>query len=840
MMRKIFEQINLSNKLSFLVVLVILVSFSVLGFYFDSFLKEHYFQNTKKRMLHGYQRIASNVTNTNDELTKGIAFVQSNESFLASIDLINNYQDKENYNAILLDEEKKNIAQQLLSRVKLSLNHDIALYDQHEELIAIVIKTSRGYQLNFISFQQGKKILYSKYEQDESYLQKDFAEYKIMPFKHKAFYENGVPSPFAVISYHFYENEVFIKSHRNIFSEYENKIIAHIEMSNLLGKTYFKNLSHDLDLQISISKNENYAAQANPLFNKETYEQFNIQQTDESYIAAMCLQALEGEVYLVATLQKSRLKTTLNDNRKKLFILFLIVIFTILVLLRFLFLRGLASPLKKLMRQITKIEQHNYSTSTQVNTRDELGIISKNINTLATTICLRESALHKTQENLKYLSYHDPLTNLPNRRFFNKQLQKSLDLAAKNQTKIAILFLDLDKFKEVNDLLGHNIGDILLKEVSNRLSFRFHGINNLARIGGDEFQVIIENVRFLSELDNLIKKILNDFKRAFICAEHEIKTTISIGIALYPNDGTDCITLIKNSDLAMYESKAKGGNNFSYFSKALSDRLKERMERINALKIAVETCDEFVLLYQPKISVKTKKIIAVEALIRWNSATLGFVRPDQFITLAEETNLIVPLGDWILKQACSDFVKLQQEGYALEHISINVSNVQLLNSDVLGTLQNILEETGLDSNYVELEITESYIASDEKKALETLQSFRAMNIKLAIDDFGTGYSSLSYLQKLPVTRLKIDKSFVDDLPESLASVAIANAIIGLAKTFNLAITAEGVENKAQLEFLQNAHCDDIQGYYYAKPLSLEELKQFYNQQRESLNLVKNT
>ena len=826
-MKKPYKKISLTNKLSFLVVLSVLISFVVLGFYFDSFLKENYLQNTQKRMLHGYQRIAHNLTTIIYELQKSIAFVQSDESLLASIDLINNYQDKQNYNAILLDEEKKSITEQLLDRVKLSLNNDIALYDKQGELIAFVTKETQGYHLNFISYEKGKIKLYSKYEHEELYHSQPFSEYKLIYFKHRSYYEKQDALGKAIVTFQSYQNELFIKSHRHILAENAVDIIAHIEMSYLMGADYFIEISNVLNMNVTTTQNNQYASRAVPLLNKEAYEKFNIIQSNEYYLGVMSIHTLNGDIYLLASLQKSLLKITLDENRQKLLIILLIVISTIVFILRFLFLRILAKPLNALLQQINKIGHRDYSIAKQLNSGDELETISKNINDLASIIRTREISLQESQANLKYLSNHDPLTDLPNRRFFSAILQHSLDLASRNQTQVAVLFLDLDKFKDINDLLGHNIGDELLKVVSQRLISTLRRADTLARIGGDEFHILIESIKNSSEVDVIVKKILNAFQTSFFCESHELKTTASIGIAIYPRDGKDPATLIKNADLAMYKSKEEGRNSFNYFSKELSEHLQEKLIRVNALKSAIENCDEFTLLYQPKISVHSEQIVAVEALIRWHSKELGFVRPDQFIALAEETNLIVPLGRWILQQACNDFVTLQQQGYLLENISINVSNVQLQHSDMLLTLKQILNATGINPKQVELEITESYIATSQQKALQTLWEIRAMNIDLAIDDFGTGYSSLSYLQKLPVTRLKIDKSFVDHLPESQESIAIAKAIIALAKTFNLAITAEGVENEAQLEFLKNAQCDEIQGYFYAKPLSIEELKTFY-------------
>jgi EAL domain-containing protein (putative c-di-GMP-specific phosphodiesterase class I) len=286
------------------------------------------------------------------------------------------------------------------------------------------------------------------------------------------------------------------------------------------------------------------------------------------------------------------------------------------------------------------------------------------------------------------------------------------------------------------------------------------------------------------------------------------------------------MTLIKNADLAMYKSKEKGRNRHTFFSKKLSDFLEERTRQTRALISAVEKNDEFTLLYQPKVSLHNGRTTAVEALIRWHSPELGFVPTEHFIALAEETRLIIPVGEWVLKQACSDFVRLLEEGCDLEHISINVSSIQLMHSDMTASLKRVIAATGIAANQIELEITESYIATNTQKVMQTLHDIRAMGINLAIDDFGTGYSSMSYLQKLPVTRLKIDKSFTDGLPDSSEHVAITKAIIALAKTFDLEITAEGVETAQQVALLKQEQCDEVQGYFYSKPLSIDALKAF--------------
>ena len=387
-----------------------------------------------------------------------------------------------------------------------------------------------------------------------------------------------------------------------------------------------------------------------------------------------------------------------------------------------------------------------------------------------------------------------------------------------------MLFIDLDQFKDINDTLGHDIGDKLLQSVASRLKEIVNDFGIIGRLGGDEFVILIEDIKNENVIEYLAIDIMTLFKDKFEVSDLNLSVSASIGISIFPDNANSGLELLKQSDLAMYHAKESGRNNYCFFSKELISTLEEKTNIINALKESLEDKNEFILLYQPKISTHSKKMVSVESLIRWNSNKLGYVYPSRFISIAEETNMIIPLGEWILRKACSDFQELLKSGLQLEHISINVSSIQLQDENFFSILNRVINETKIDPKKIELEITESFIATDSKKALEILNKIREKGISLAIDDFGTGYSSMSYLKKLPITRLKIDKSFVDDLPFSQESVSIAKAIISLAKSFGIAITAEGVENKEQLDFLINENCDEIQGYYFSKPITLEELK----------------
>jgi len=826
-MNALCKKYSLMTKLSVLVTFAVLLVLAILGFYFDNFLKERFLDGTQQRMQRGYQRLAYNLKNTERELREGVTFTKTDEKMIASIDLINNYQDKNNYNAFLIDEEKKIIAAELLNRVKLSFNSDIVLYDQNGELIAYVDKDSQGYRLNFLSFEGGGQKIYRRYEQDTLYRAASLPpqDGNIAPM-HREYYSASQLQRGGVITYHRLGEDVVIKSHHSLFHGDTGKTIAHIEMSNILDRAYFEQLSKDIDLDIRLSfdmKHENYAK---PLNEDWDIPILNIMQNDQEYFGALRKEIFPGAVYFVARLDKAVLNAVLNESRGKFFMLLIFVALATLLLMRYVIHRSLERPLAALMGQIRKIEKQDYSSSDPVDTGDELQAISLNVNQLALAVQERENLLEQSRNEQEYLSVHDTLTDLPNRRFFSQRLQQSLDSAKRNHSQLAILFLDLDQFKVVNDTLGHDVGDKLLVQVAKRLLPHNSATQTLARIGGDEFNILIEGVQDISELKATVQKYLALFQTPFTCSGLELGISASIGVALYPRDGEDSVTLIKHADLAMYKSKEKGRNNYSFYSDDLAEYIQKRADMTHALKLAIEAGDQFELHYQPKISVATHQINAVEALIRWRSPNFGYVQPGQFITLAEETGLIIPIGQWVLKQGCKDFIQLRQEGILLEHISMNVSNVQLRNDDIMTVLRQAIDSSGISPTQIELEITESYIASDVDHAIQVLQEFRDMGIGLAIDDFGTGYSSMSYLKKLPVTRIKIDKSFVDGLPHNKDSVTLTRSVIALAKNFELAITAEGVEQKEQLAFLEQEQCDEIQGYYYAKPMPLDELKEY--------------
>lgn len=808
---------SLNTKISAIVILSIVATMAIVGVYFDSFLKENYEKQTRLKFTYAENRVATDIVKAQNKLKEGIVFIAEDQVLQASVALINNYQDKQNYNAILLDEEKKIITQLLLEKVKNAFNHHISIYDNREELVAYVFETSQGYTLNFISYENGEKVLYSKNEFDSTFKKLPYSLPRSIRYKHYPYYTQPELKQGSLITYHYLDQSLNIIAHDSVFETDSENTLFHIEMAHSLNEAYFQTVSKELNVNVSISTLTSYKPVAQPLLTAKTHDT-NFIESRNGYQSIYSFSTEDSPLYLLLEWDKTVLYQTLYDNRQQL-ALFLFFILSAALIIAYLFLKlQLSNPIDKLMRQIAKIKRGDYSHTDTTQSGDELEDISTQINELASTINRRESELKSSHEHLEYVSTHDGLTTLGNRSLFSLELNYALKLAKRKSSPLAVLFLDLDQFKQINDTLGHDIGDELLQKVATRLDGLMHESDGLARIGGDEFNIFTNRFQSKQELEDIALQIKEIFVQPFNCSNNEINITTSIGIAVFPDHGTDALALTKNADLAMYMAKDNGRNNFSFYSKDLSDSIERRSDIIQALKLALSRDSEFHLHYQPKMDVHRKKVVGAEALLRWNSATLGQVFPDEFIPIAEETHLIIEIGEWVLNQACSDWKRLQQAGLKLDQISVNLSSIQLQFSDILNTVRNCLEAHQMPASALELEVTESYIATNEQSAIKTLSDFRKMGIDLAIDDFGTGYSSMNYLQQLPITRLKIDKSFVDDVPSSSESVAVVNAIMALAQTFDLQVTVEGLETRKQLAFFEKRRCHDIQGYFFSKPL----------------------
>ena len=818
-------QRKLSTTLSVLVTSALLLVLFALGLYFDQFLRANFLDITAQRMQHGYERLAYNLGQIETGLQEGAAFAKTDERILASVDLINRYQNKVAYNTFLIDEEKKSLATAMLDRVKLSMNSDLALYGKDEELIAYATRHGDGYQLGYLSYATGDAEIHLRQENEAEYRVGTIPVGVNVSMVHQPTYPEESLKKGGVVTYQKLGMQLSITSHQRVSDPHGDQSVGHIEITRNLDAAYFARISSEMDLNLGYSFSSDAAAPGN-FDSKPDRAALRIAEVGDSYVGVMQKDVLGGKVYFTATVDRASHVAVLNTHRTRFLVLMVLVGGLALWSMRVVVQRRLAQPLRTLMQQIQKVERGDYAPSALVGTGDELEAISSSVNALAAAVNDRELSLEHARSEQEHLSHHDSLTGLPNRRFFSQRLEHALDLARRNRTELALFFMDLDQFKLINDTLGHDVGDELLVQIGERLKTNARSSDTLARIGGDEFNVLIENVRDRSEVEIILGKYLALFYQPFTCGIHELSITVSIGAAIFPKDGTDSVSLLKHADLAVYRSKERGRDNYSFFSEELAERANLQAETINALKNALLTCDEFAMYYQPKVQASTGKVVSAEALIRWVRPGHGVVPPMQFIPIAEDTGLIIELGDWVIGRCCEDLARMEATGVHLQHLSLNVSNVQLRGHALLPVLKSAIEANRLQTGQIELEITESFIAKDMAQAIVTLNEFRALGLQLAIDDFGTGYSSMRYLQKLPFTRMKVDKSFIDRLPDDQDSVAITRAILGLARSFGLAVTAEGIENARQLEFLQQEGCDEIQGYYFAKPMPLAEFMAF--------------
>lgn len=419
----------------------------------------------------------------------------------------------------------------------------------------------------------------------------------------------------------------------------------------------------------------------------------------------------------------------------------------------------------------------------------------------------------------------DPLTKLPNRLWLDQKMSKSLDQARVSDSLLAVLFLDLDRFKFVNDTLGHTYGDQLLQEAVKRIQQSVGESNTIVRMGGDEFVCVLDKLTDESEAETYARNIIKAFSNPFLLNNIDIFVSVSIGLSLYPYDGDDSDTLVTNADSAMYRAKRNGKNRYEKVRVDVSAGAFEKLLLENSLRKAIER-EELILHFQPQINLKTNTVTAVEALLRWNHPELGMISPGDFIPIAEETGLIVPIGDWVLRTACEKGKQWQREGLPPLRVAVNLSAIQFLQKDLIEKIDKMIDTTSFDPHYLELEITENMVMQDVHSAINTLRKLKERGIHISIDDFGTGYSTLSYLKEFPVDTLKIDRSFIKDIDTNPSSIALTKAITTLAHDLNLKVIAEGVENYKQLSLVKKQSCDAVQGFYYSEPLSDGQINRF--------------
>jgi diguanylate cyclase (GGDEF)-like protein len=491
------------------------------------------------------------------------------------------------------------------------------------------------------------------------------------------------------------------------------------------------------------------------------------------------------------------------------------------------FFAGQKYVIKAEQQQVLDLLLSTYETAIQKN--KELMEARDALNALNETL---EQKVKDRTEKLKYLAYHDPITNLPNRIVYEDRLMQALNAAQRNGQILIVVFLDLDRFKNIKDTLGHSVGDCLLRDVGERLTSSVFESDTVAYVGGNEFALILTQIETVEEAAKIVHCIHGSFQQSFDINGHELYVTSSMGISIYPCDGEDVSSLIRNATAALIRAKDQGGNGYQFYTPGMNEKALKRLQMESILRKALER-EEFVLYYQPQLDVNTGRLVGAEALIRWQHPTLGLISPSEFIPLAEDNGLIVPIGEWVLRKACLQKKIWQDMGFTPPTISINLCSRQFQQSNLVEVITQILIETAVDASSLELEITESAIMKDPQQTIALLKELKKMGLCISVDDFGTGYSSLSYLKQFPIDALKVDQSFVRDITKDQNDAAIVMAIITLAHSLNLKVTAEGVETEEQQTFLRLLRCDKVQGYLISKPLSAEEFARNWGVKKEA-------
>jgi diguanylate cyclase (GGDEF)-like protein/PAS domain S-box-containing protein len=428
-----------------------------------------------------------------------------------------------------------------------------------------------------------------------------------------------------------------------------------------------------------------------------------------------------------------------------------------------------------------------------------------------------------SEARIEFLAHHDPLTDLPNRLLLRDRLERAIVQCERVNTRVALLFIDLDRFKTVNDSLGHPVGDRLLREAARRLRECVREMDTVSRQGGDEFLIVLSDLKDGDAASRIAEQILAALSVPFSLDGHEIAISCSVGVSVYPEDGRDFDELLKKSDIAMYHAKEAGRNAFRYYTERMNIDALERLDLQNRLRRGLEQ-GEFVLHYQPVVELATRRVVGAEALVRWNSPDSGLVMPGRFIAVAEECGLIVPLGDWVLREACRQLRRWHDAGHGELFLAVNLSAIQFRRGSVLESVTRALSDAGANPGALELELTESILLQGAEHVLAIVRQLKSLGVRLSIDDFGTGYSSLAYLKRFAVDKLKIDQSFVIDLPTDADNAAIVSAIIQMAKSLNLQVLAEGVENEQAVAHLRSLACDHAQGYHFGRPVTADEFR----------------
>jgi len=793
----------LKFKLMFYTLFFIIISSVGLGYIADTHRYNFLQDKAKQDLKDAFYDVNIHFKSIEENIKEKAFFISKNKTIIE-------YLQKQSVS----DAQEKQILDMLLYQsTNFSGNH-ISVYDTNKNLLAFIDKDDAYSIQGYSSISKKQISYYTKPINSKDKFTKDV----LTPHIDKKL---TITNENTKLLYKNKDNTINIIQISKIINK-KNETVGYVKIDTILSMKDINKLvnKRNLTVRYILDTDENYNTEKAKytslpsIFSNFNHTSISVLEYNNIFHSASKLSLSNSNALIIVEMDNRSFYKSVNENRTNLLVVVAIIILLTIVLSLLILNSIITIPLRNLINGIEKVIKGDYDYEIKIKTNDELGLISQKFNEMSNKISQREN-------DLDALVHQDILTKIPNRIMFNEKLEDAISRAKRLNKKIAVFFLDLDEFKYINDTLGHEIGDKFLIKVSNNLVNIMRRSDLLARIGGDEFNILVEDLDSLVIAQDIAKKLLNQISIPLKINGHILNITGSIGVSIFPIDAEDSVSLLKNADLAMYEAKNNGKNRYQFFNEELSKTLKERSVMLDELKQALSK-NEFELYYQPKFSLKNGSIEACEALIRWKSPKLGFVSPENFIPLCEESGEIIKIGKWVIQQACRDFAEWKKSGLNIKQVSVNVSNIQFQRDDVVKIVKNALELNKLDPAYLEVEITESYVHKDTKNAIDILHNIRNLGVDLAMDDFGTGYSSMSYLKRLPLTRLKIDKAFIDDLPFDSDDVEITKIIIALSKVMNLSITAEGIESMEQLRFLQELGCDEGQGFICSKPIPQDQ------------------
>lgn len=831
---------SLHTRLFLLLLVTVLVPLAVVGVLIDRYLHEVHEDFGRQATRDALHEFTFNLNTQAEELSAVASRLARMEPVVASLNLLSRYQDPDEPRSLIFNPEKKKLVRQLQEVVQTTAATTACVRRADGQLVAVAFPPREGQGLNLVivTREGGERRVLLRHPGGEWH-EWDGAT---LPFENRV--QPGEHTTFEP-TYRIREGTLVQSVRRPVTltqgGSGEGEQVGVLRLGVAMDEAAIARMAAAPDLDFALFAHSGRlilgpadapdpvaAGRGPPLLIGGEADAAHM---GENYLVrSRTLIDEAGEaVHLSALYNRSLLGQEVATARGVVGgALALAVLLVVPVSLGF-FRGGFASPLRQVMAGVSAFRRGEYDYRIPELGTHETDQLGRAMNQMAEEVSRRERALKETEERLAYVAHHDPLTDLPNRLQLQERLRRVLRDEAGERQPAAVLFLDLDRFKTINDSLGHPIGDELLQAVALRLQGALPEDATLARVGGDEFTVVLPEVADRQAAERVARRLLARLSDGpFPVQGYDLGVDASIGISLYPDDGTDTATLVRNADSAMFQAKAAGPNQVRFYTRALTEAVDHKRRLEMDLRQAVEQGQLYVV-YQPQVDLESGEPAGMEALVRWQHPELGPISPGEFIPVAEETHLILQVGDWVLREACRGFQAMRREGVTWGRLAVNISAIQVHHGDLVQRVQAVLEESGLPPECLELEVTEAVFAGDG--ALQTFYSLRDLGVHLAVDDFGTGFSSLAYLKHLPVQRLKIDQSFVRDMLEDSADRAIVRSVVTLGQSLSLSVIAEGVEIRAIETALLEEGCREGQGFYYARPMPQAELGRWIAERR---------